>query len=123
MRPFDQLDWVHRFEDNYEMVMYLQLENTDSDGIYMQVLMKVDEQGAESWQILYNRRLTSVIGDVAVDRNHDSYEDEVLRQYLRSHPTLVEDEKEYFQAWLREQSGGGNNGEKKADESESQRDG
>lgn len=118
MRSFDQLDWVHRFAENYEMVMYLQQEETGPNGIYMQVLMKVDEQGAEAWEIVYDRRLTSVIGDVSVDSHHEAYEDEVLRQYLRDHPTLVEDEKKYFEAWLNEHNGGLDDDEKETEQPE-----
>lgn len=104
MRPFDQLDWVHRFDD-YEMLMYVLADDTESDGIYMQVMQKIDEVGAESWDILYDRRLSSIIGDVEVDRDHESFEDEVLRKYLREHPSLVEEEKMHLKDWIK--NGGG----------------
>ncbi|EPZ44620.1 hypothetical protein [Alicyclobacillus acidoterrestris] len=99
MRSFDQLDWVHRFED-YEMIMYLQQEGTEDDGIYMQVLQRNVDDGAEEWNILYDRRLTSEIGKTSVSKEDPAYEDEILRVYLHEHPTLVDDEKTYLRAWL-----------------------
>ncbi|GEO25598.1 hypothetical protein AAC03nite_13830 [Alicyclobacillus acidoterrestris] len=99
MRSFDQLDWVHRFED-YEMIMYLQQEGTEDDGIYMQVLQRTVEDGAEEWNILYDRRLTSEVGKPSVSKEDPSYEDEILRMYLHAHPALVDDEKAYLRAWL-----------------------
>jgi hypothetical protein len=99
MRSFDQLDWVHSFGD-FEMVMYVLADGGEDDGIYMQVLSRNVTDGAEAWDILYDRRLTNVIGDVPLEPDHPSFEDEVLRNYLHEHPTLVDDEKEFLRNWL-----------------------
>lgn len=95
MRTFDQLEWVHQFGD-YEMLMYLHLEHSDDDGIRMQMLKRDLSEGAEQWDILYDRLLSSVIGDVSVEANDPAFEDEVLRRYLHEHPNLVEEEKAYL---------------------------
>ena len=55
------------------------------------------------------------IGDVPVGSESDAYEDEVLRQYLRAHPSLVEDEETYFEAWMKAQGGGADGGEKETE--------
>ncbi|GMA62308.1 hypothetical protein NZD89_21400 [Alicyclobacillus fastidiosus] len=104
MRSFDQLDWVHAFDD-YEMVMYLQQEGTEDDGIYMQVLERTVEDGAQEWNILYDRRLSFAIGTPSITRDDPAYEDEVLRMFLHEHPSLVDDEKAYLKKWLAEANG------------------
>lgn len=100
MRHFDQLDWVHRFDD-FEMFMYVLADGSDEDGIYMQLLHRELVDGAETWNILYDRRLSSIIGEVLSNPGSPTYEDEVLRMYLNQHPNLVDDEKEYLQNWLK----------------------
>ncbi|GLV13538.1 hypothetical protein Heshes_12220 [Alicyclobacillus hesperidum] len=99
MRTFDPLDWVHAFDD-YEMYMYLRQDGNAADGIYMQMLQRELVDGAEIWSVLYDRRLTSDISQVGLDPQHPAYEDEVLRNYLAAHPTVVDDEKAYLAKWL-----------------------
>jgi hypothetical protein len=99
MRSFDQLDWVHSF-DKYEMVMYVRFEGSTDDGIYMQVLEQRVADGAQEWAIVYDRCLTSVIGDIPVALEDPAFEDEVLRRYLHEHPNVVDEEKAYLRKWL-----------------------
>lgn len=92
MHGFDQLDWVHQW-DNFEMVMYVDKDDEGNHAIFMQVLVKQEDEGAEAWDILYDRVVTRV--DYAVDASPDSdaWHDQVLRHFLNTHPTLVLDEK------------------------------
>ncbi|WP_067619434.1 hypothetical protein [Alicyclobacillus acidiphilus] len=103
MRPFDQLDWVHSFDD-YEMFMYVRHEGQDDDGIYMQMLVRQRVDGAESWDIVYDRRLTAELADVSVPPDDPAYEDAVLRSYLNDHPAVVDEEKAFLAKWLAENS-------------------
>lgn len=99
MKTFDQLDWVHAFDD-FEMVMYVRMDGDLDDGIYMQVLQKTQEDGAESWNIVYDRRLRAGVEGGLLRAEDPAFEDEVLRAFLHAHPTLVDDEKQYLQEWL-----------------------
>lgn len=99
MRTFDQLDWVHAFDD-YEMFMYVRHEGKEDDGIYMQMLSRERVDGAETWDILYDRRLTAELGSPSVAQDDPAYEDEILRSYLALHPSIVDEEKAYLAKWL-----------------------
>ncbi|MFD1673426.1 hypothetical protein [Alicyclobacillus fodiniaquatilis] len=99
MRTFDQLDWVHRWDD-FEMMMYVQMDGTEHDGIYMQVLRQNTLNGVEEWEILYDRRLSNIINDIVATPDDPAYEDVILRKYLNDHPDLVMEEKQYLAAWL-----------------------
>ncbi|WAH35810.1 hypothetical protein [Alicyclobacillus dauci] len=101
MRSFDQLDWVHQFGD-YEMFMYVQADGTDEDGIYIQLLQRNVQDGAEQWDILYDRRLSSATMELPFGPEDPAFEEAVLRHYLDDHPTLVDDEKTYLANWLKE---------------------
>lgn len=100
MRTFDQLDWVHSFDD-YQMFMYAQADGVETDGIYMQMLRRNRSDGAEYWDILYDRKLSPTIGDVTVAKDDPAFEDEVLRQFLHAHPDVVDEEKEFLANWLK----------------------
>jgi hypothetical protein len=102
MHGFDQLDWVHQW-DQFEMVMYVDQDETGADCIHMQVLAKQEDEGAEVWDILYDRIVTTIDYSVDATLHTDAWQDQVLRHYLNTHPTLVPDEKEKVAAWMREE--------------------
>lgn len=92
MRGFDQLDWVHQW-GRYEMIMYVRYGEGDADGIYMQALVKTERDGAEEWDILYDRRLTP-LSDPLPASPDEAWEEQILRAYFNAHPNLVADEKQ-----------------------------
>lgn len=100
MRVFDQLDWVHSFDD-YQMFMYVRADGLEDDGVYMQMLHRSHGDGAEFWDILYDRQLFPLIGDVVIPKEDPTFEDEMLRRYLHANPNTVDDEKTYLTAWLK----------------------
>lgn len=96
----DPLDWVHQWE-HYEMVMYVSFQEGD-DGIFMQVSERNQRDGAEEWEILYNRKIESLSEnhDSAFPMGSEAWEERILRNHLNAHPKLVQDEKDYLAQFL-----------------------
>lgn len=101
MNHYDPLDWLHQWDD-YEMMMYALPEETP--GIYMQVSRKELRDGAEEWEILYDRKIADLCTDTTETPGSDAWQEHVLRHHLNDHPELVTNEKAYLQKWLAEQS-------------------
>ncbi|GMA49546.1 hypothetical protein GCM10025857_09030 [Alicyclobacillus contaminans] len=97
MQKYDPLDWIHQW-DNYEMMMYARTEQEGDPGIFMQVSRKVMVDGAEQWEIVYDRRLDDLL-EVAGEPGSDEWQERLLRTYLNEHPSLVADEKRYLQQY------------------------
>lgn len=93
----DPLDWTHQWE-NFEMMMYV--EAGDDAGIRMQVARKTAESAAESWEVLYDRKVADVPDDVQGTYGSEAWEEAVLRQHLNTHPQLVNEEKAYLASIL-----------------------
>ncbi|QQE80298.1 hypothetical protein [Alicyclobacillus sp. SO9] len=92
----DPLEWTHQW-DNYEMMMYVETEG-EHTGIFMQVSQRDKRDGAEEWEILYNRKLSDYSPEAGRGKtDFAEWEDAVLRDYLHQHPHLVRDEKAYFE--------------------------
>lgn len=83
------------------MMMYVE---TDTDpGIWMQVSRKRTESGAESWEVIYDRKIADLLDDIPGGFGSESWQEAMLRQHLTSHPQLVNDEKSYLQTLLAEE--------------------
>jgi hypothetical protein len=98
MHKYDPLDWLHQWDD-FEMMMYARTEQEGDPGIFMQVSRKVVQDGAEEWEIIYDRKLADLF-EVAAEPGTDDWQEQILRQYLNAHPTLVNDEKQYLEQYL-----------------------
>ncbi|OFW81141.1 MAG: hypothetical protein A2201_08090 [Alicyclobacillus sp. RIFOXYA1_FULL_53_8] len=96
----DPLDWLHQWDD-YEMVMYVSFQEGD-DGIFMQVSQRKMYEGAEEWEILYDRKIAELPSEleVAGQTGSEEWEERALRHHLNGHPQLVNDEKEFLQHFL-----------------------
>lgn len=93
----DPLEWTHQW-DNYEMMMYVETDG-DNPGIFMQVSQRIRRDGAEEWQILYDRKLAGYNSEAGRGETGSAeWEDAILRDYLHQNPHLVRDEKAYFEA-------------------------
>lgn len=98
----DPLDWLHQWDD-YEMYMYAMAD--DPPGIFMQVSKRTLRDGAEEWVMLYDRQIAPLPTlEDAAEPGSEAWEEQVLRNHLRSHPTLVDDEKAYLAEFLGEQA-------------------
>jgi hypothetical protein len=96
----DPLDWTHQWE-NYEMMMYVE---TDAEpGIWMQVSRKHTESGAESWEVIYDRKIADLLDAIPGVFGSESWQEAMLRQHLNSNPQLVNDEKSYLHTVLAEE--------------------
>lgn len=105
----DRMDWTHQW-DEFEMFMYVVLQSEDVPGIYMQVSRRDRQDGAEQWEILYDRKIADLRpGDLAMthqasdvdDRpGTEAWEERILRRELTEHPDLVDREKLYLQEHL-----------------------
>ncbi|MCL6636382.1 MAG: hypothetical protein K6T26_00420 [Alicyclobacillus sp.] len=104
MTAFDPLDWIHQWDD-FEMMLYALPGAAEAGGVFMQVSRRVQEEGAEAWEILYDRRLADCPPGIDEPPGSDAWEERVLRRYLQEHPELVAEEKAYLAAFL--QTGGG----------------
>lgn len=100
MNAYDPLDWIHPWDD-YEMMMYALHE--DTPGIFMQVSQRTKTDGAEEWEILYDRKISDLCTDTSETAGSDPWQEHVLRHYLNDHPELVANEKEYLHNWLANQ--------------------
>lgn len=98
MNHYDPLDWIHQW-DAYEMMMYAEHEG-DAPGIYMQVSQHHQQDGAQTWEVLYDRRLAPLDVSTSDDGGSDAWCERVLRGYLNEHPQLVADEKRFLSDWL-----------------------
>jgi hypothetical protein len=96
----DILDWTHQW-DNYEMFMYVR-NDEDEKGIYMQVSERIMRDGAEEWVILYDRKLAELLTDIEGEPGTETWEENMLKTYLHRHPQLVNEEKAYVEAFLRD---------------------
>ncbi|GGI98824.1 hypothetical protein GCM10010885_05390 [Alicyclobacillus cellulosilyticus] len=94
----DPLDWVHQWDD-YEMVMYARADGEDP-GIYMQVSQRRQVDGAEEWEVLYERKLADLYPDLPEAPGSEAWEEAQLRTHLHRRPQLVAEEKAYLAAWL-----------------------
>lgn len=96
----DPLDWVHQWE-NYEMVMYVSFQEGD-DGIFIQISERNQRDGAEEWQILYDRKISPLPpeGEISYPVGSEDWEERVLRNHLNAHPNLVPEEKAYLTRFL-----------------------
>jgi hypothetical protein len=95
----DPLDWVHQWDD-FEMMMYAVADDEEGPGVRMQVSRRVMRDGAEEWEILYDRRLGDPDPNVQEEPGTEAWEEAVLRSYLHAHPDLVEQEKAYVAEFL-----------------------
>jgi hypothetical protein len=98
MNRYDPLDWIHQWDD-YEMMMYALPPDEGEPGIYMQVSRKQLRDGAEEWDILYDRKIGD-LPQVEAPRGSELWHEQVLRRYLHAHPQLVADEKLYLAQFL-----------------------
>lgn len=97
MNQYDPLDWLHQWDD-FEMMMYALHEGIP--GIFMQVSRRTMRQGAEEWEIIYDRKIAD-LGDAATETpGTDAWQEQVLRHHLNQHPDLVPDEKAYLHQFL-----------------------
>lgn len=104
MAKFDPLDWTHQWDD-FEMYMYLDNvgDEEEKPGIRMQVSRRCLEDGAEQWELLYDRKIADWPAGILIGEVNNSLEEQVLREYLDSHPSLVEDEKRFLAAFLQDE--------------------
>ena len=93
MHEFDQLEWVHTW-DSFEMILYVRADGVTEDGIYMQVVEKSMVDGAECFDILYDRKLAPLPTEVVGHTLTPVEEERVLRTYFKAHLALVNDEKD-----------------------------
>lgn len=98
MNSHDPLDWTHQWE-HFEMMMYA-LSEGEETGIFMQVTERIMRDGAEEWDILYDRRIADLGDDVVTAASSEHWEEQVLRRYLNAHPDLVSAEKAYLSKWV-----------------------
>ncbi|MCL6632416.1 MAG: hypothetical protein K6T63_07250 [Alicyclobacillus herbarius] len=97
----DPLDWTHQWDD-YEMMMYA-CTDPGEEGIRMQVSRRIQRDGAEEWEMLYDRKLIDLPSPPpAIDNPADleDWEESVLRTHLHEHPQLVTEEKQFLAKWL-----------------------
>ena len=94
----DPLDWVHQW-DNYEMVMYVRNDDGEQ-GIFMQVLEKHLQDGAEEWNIVYDRQIADLDPNVPGEPGSEAWEEKQLREHLNRNPQLVTEEKNYLKSYL-----------------------
>lgn len=104
MNGFDPLDWLHQWDD-YEMMMYARADEGDDPGICMQVSRRVLRDGAEEWEIVYDRKIADLPEDISEPVGTDAWEERVLRNHLNEHPKLVLDEKAYLAQLLTASTG------------------
>lgn len=93
----DMLDWVHQWDD-YEMFMYVR-NDEDEKGIYMQVSRREKQQGAEQWDIVYDRKISDLLSGIEEPVGTDAWEERMLRTFLHQNPELVNHEKAYLAAY------------------------
>jgi len=94
----DPLEWVHQW-DNFEMMMYARSPEEGDAGVFIQVSKRLILQGAEEWEIVYDRKLQDI--DVTHENTDVAeWEERVLRDYLTCHPQLVNDEKQFLTDFL-----------------------
>ncbi|SFU36859.1 hypothetical protein SAMN05421543_101318 [Alicyclobacillus macrosporangiidus] len=103
MHAFDPLDWIHQWDD-FEMMMYAR-HDVDEPGIFMQVSRRLQREGAEEWEILYDRKIADVPEGIAEMPGTDAWEERVLRRHLTDHPQLVNEEKQHLAEFLANRDG------------------
>jgi hypothetical protein len=99
MHGFDPLDWLHQWDD-FEMMMYARADADDEPGIHMQVSRGLMRDGAQEWEIIYDRKIADIELEVAEPVGSDAWEEKVLRHHLQENPKVVVDEKEYLNRFL-----------------------
>ncbi|MCL6548237.1 MAG: hypothetical protein K6T30_04930 [Alicyclobacillus sp.] len=95
----DPLDWVHQWDD-FEMMMYALPGEGESGGVFMQVSRRNVRDGAEEWEIVYDRRIGDFDPTVNGEPGSEAWEEQVLRRFLNAHPQLVDEEKAYLRGVL-----------------------
>lgn len=96
----DPMDWTHQW-DEFEMYMYAEAPAAPDAGIHMQVSRRVRKDGAEEWEILYDRKIADLDGaDVEGEPGSEAWEERILRRHLQAYPSLVNEEKAYAHAFL-----------------------
>ncbi|MCL6625150.1 hypothetical protein [Alicyclobacillus shizuokensis] len=101
----DPLDWTHQWDD-YEMMMYV-CDDPDEEGIRMQVSRRQHRDGAEEWELLYDRKLADLPSrppQTEHPKEREDWEESLLRTHLHEHPHLVDEEKRYLAEWRRQRS-------------------
>ncbi|MDQ0190913.1 hypothetical protein JI721_02820 [Alicyclobacillus cycloheptanicus] len=100
----DPLDWTHQWED-FEMFMYVDGTAGEDAGIHMQVSRRTRGEGAEEWEILYDRTIAPLdTTDIAEAPGTEAWEERILRRHLQAHPELVDEEKAYVASFLQNEA-------------------
>ncbi|MBX5435676.1 MAG: hypothetical protein IRZ33_00495 [Alicyclobacillaceae bacterium] len=94
----DPLAWAHQW-DEFEMMLYA-LPGDEQGGVFVQVSRRRVQNGAEEWEILYDRRVGDADATVTAEPGSEAWEEAVLRRFFNAHPDLVNAEKAYLRAFL-----------------------